>query len=63
MKQDITLTFCYVFYLGMAIFLHPVKSLPAAEIKNYFKEQSAKQDKPVAMENTAVLHGELLFRY
>jgi hypothetical protein len=63
MKQDITLTFCYFLYLGMAIFLHPVKSLPVADAKNYCKVQSVKQDKLVAMESTAVLHGELLFKY
>ena len=57
MRLNITSTFQYILYFGMAMFLS-VPKMPAAEV--CVKEV---KQQPAAMENTEIIHSEILFNF
>ena len=62
MKQNLTCTFLYIFYLGIEVFTLTTKSETSfnwnTSNKNRFSPEVA-----IALERNDLLHGDLLFRF
>lgn len=63
MKLNQSFHLCYVFCLGVVLFVQPVQSMKNCEegLKDPAKKQE-RVEKSIALKNSEVLHSELLFR-
>lgn len=63
MKQTATNAIHYFLYLGIAILLNPSNKSHSINTARGYSLPIKVEEKAVAMEDTKILHGELLFRY
>lgn len=63
MKLNYTLNLCYIFCLGIALAILPVKRPAMSELAVSNSHKTiAKLDKPIVPEDQDILHGDLLFK-